>query len=260
MKRYEDLTGKTFGKLTAIKYAYSKNNARYWLCKCSCGNEEVYVTTGHLKSGHTKSCGCKTKKDIENSHYNFKGNQYEEYEYYFVGVDSKNNKFVISKEDYEECSKHCWTAINGRQSKNGKYFSARMSRKSAEGHKMKMLHNFIWELHNGKIPEGYRVDHINQKPWDYRYENLRLADKSLNAINVLIRENNSSGVTGVCFASREQNWRAFINYQGKRIELGRRKDKNEAIKLRLEAELKYYGEIAPQRHLFKQYGIEVDEW
>ena len=37
-------------------------------------------------------------------------------------------------------------------------------------------------------------------------------------------------------------------------------DKNEAIKLRLEAELKYYGKAAPQRHLFKQYGIEVDEW
>lgn len=67
-------------------------------------------------------------------------------------------------------------------------------------------------------------------------------------------------MTGVCFANREQNWRAFINYQGKRIELGRRKDKNEAIKLRLEAELKYCGETAPQRHLFKQYGIEVDEW
>ena len=36
-----------------------------------------------------------------------------------------------------------------------------------------------------------------------------------NNQDVLIRENNSSGVTGVCFANREQNWRAFINYQSK---------------------------------------------
>lgn len=195
-------------------------------------------------------------------HYNFKGNQYKEYEYCFTGTDAKGNKFIISKEDHIECSKYCWTGNDktSRKSKLGIYFSARMSRKSPEGHKMKMLHNFVWELHNGKIPQGYIVDHINQKPWDCRYENLRLADKSLNSINAGLRENNSSGVTGVCFANREQNWRAFINYQGKRIELGRRKDKDEAIKLRLRAELKYYGESSPQKHLFKEYGIEVDEW
>lgn len=202
----------------------------------------------------------RTKDKCLKDHPNFKGNQYQEKESYLIGVDSKGNTFYISKEDYNECSQHCWSGISGRKSKNGAYFSARMSRKSVEGNKMKMLHNFIWELHNGAIPEGYIVDHINQKPWDCRYENLRLADKSLNAINAGIRENNSSGITGVCFANREQNWRAFINYQGKRIELGGRKDKNEAIKLRLKAELKYYGDVAPQRHLFEQYGIEVDEW
>lgn len=54
--------------------------------------------------------------------------------------------------------------------------------------------------------------------------------------------------------------RVYINYKKKRIELGRRENKEEAIKLRLLAELKYYGKNAPQHHLFKQYGIEVDEW
>ena len=29
----------------------------------------------------------------------------------------------------------------------------------------------------------------------------------------------------------------------------------DAIKARLEAEKKYFGEFAPQRHLFEQYGI-----
>lgn len=260
MRKYENLTGQKFGRLTVIKYAYSKKGARYWLCECSCGNKEKYVTTGHLKNGRINSCGCMKEKDFEKFHYNFKGNQYKEYENYFIGTDSKGNKFYISKEDYEECSKHCWSAANGRKSKKGAYFSSRMSRKSSEGNKMKMLHNFVWELHNSKIPDGYIVDHIIQIPWDCRYENLRLADKSLNAINVDLRANNSSGVTGVCFANREQNWRVYINYKKKRIELGRRENKEEAIKLRLLAELKYYGKNAPQYHLFKQYGIEVDEW
>lgn len=202
----------------------------------------------------------RTKDKCLKDHPNFKGNQYQEKESYLIGVDSKGNTFYISKEDYNECSQHCWSGISGRKSKNGAYFSARMSRKSVEGNKMKMLHNFIWELHNGVIPEGYRVDHINQKPWDCRYENLRLADKSLNSINTNLRISNTSGITGVSLETRSKSWRAFINYKGKRIELGKRKDKDEAIRLRLIAELKYYGDAAPQRHLFKQYGIEVDEW
>lgn len=202
----------------------------------------------------------RTKDKCLKDHPNFKGNQYQEKESYLIGVDSKGNTFYISKEDYNECSQHCWSGTSGRKSKNGAYFSARMSRKSVEGNKMKMLHNFIWELHNGKIPEGYRVDHINQKPWDCRYENLRLADKSLNSINTNLRISNTSGVTGVSLENRSKSWRAFINYKGKRIELGKRKDKDEAIRLRLIAELKYYRDAAPQRHLFEQYGIEVNEW
>ena len=37
--------------------------------------------------------------------------------------------------------------------------------------------------------------------------------------------------------------------------LGCFSDKEIAIKVRLEAEAKYFGDFAPQRHLFEQYGI-----
>ena len=40
MAKYEDLTGKKFGRLTAIKKAPSRSNKTYWLCKCECGNEK----------------------------------------------------------------------------------------------------------------------------------------------------------------------------------------------------------------------------
>ena len=32
-------------------------------------------------------------------------------------------------------------------------------------------------------------------------------------------------------------------------------NKEDAIKARLEAEAKYYGDFAPQKHLFEEYGI-----
>lgn len=52
-----DLTGEKFGLLTVVKEVLSNTCRRKWLCKCECGNETV-VTTGDLRSGHTKSCGC----------------------------------------------------------------------------------------------------------------------------------------------------------------------------------------------------------
>lgn len=201
----------------------------------------------------------RTKDKCLKDHPNFKGNQYQEKENYFIGIDSKGNEFYISKEDYEECSKHCWRGNDSTswKSKIGIYFSARMSRKSLEGNKMKMLHNFVWELHNGKIPDGYRVDHINQKPWDCRYENLRLADKSLNSINADLRENNSSGVTGVSFNKQLMKWHSYIRKNNKQKHLGYYTNFDDAVKKRLEAERIYYKDFAPQCHLFKQYGIEA---
>ena len=51
---------------------------------------------------------------------------------------------------------------------------------------------------------------------------------------------------------------ARIVLDKKDIYLGRYSNKEDAIKARLEAEIKYYGEFAPQRHLFEQYGISIN--
>lgn len=56
-KQGENLIGKKFNKLTVIKFDHNKNGRRYWLCKCECGNTHV-VSTGDLKNGGVKSCGC----------------------------------------------------------------------------------------------------------------------------------------------------------------------------------------------------------
>ena len=57
----KDLTGQRFGELTVIERDKSKPSGHgklvYWICKCDCGNI-ISVAGNHLKSGHTKSCGC----------------------------------------------------------------------------------------------------------------------------------------------------------------------------------------------------------
>ena len=59
MKKAEDITGKKFGRLTAMFYTGERRggNGRVWRCKCECGNI-VDVPIGRLKQGRTKSCGC----------------------------------------------------------------------------------------------------------------------------------------------------------------------------------------------------------
>ena len=54
-----DLVGKKYGKLTVLSLDHydEENRQYYWECQCDCGNKCV-VYGGHLKDGHTTSCGC----------------------------------------------------------------------------------------------------------------------------------------------------------------------------------------------------------
>lgn len=55
----QDITGKRFGRLTAISFhgLSDKNKSRLWFCRCDCGGYAI-LPVGQLNSGHTKSCGC----------------------------------------------------------------------------------------------------------------------------------------------------------------------------------------------------------
>lgn len=57
MGKFIDLTGQRFGMLTVVERAPNRGKDTMWLCRCDCGNE-IASTPSHLKSGHTKSCGC----------------------------------------------------------------------------------------------------------------------------------------------------------------------------------------------------------
>lgn len=123
-----------------------------------------------------------------------------------------------------------------------------------DGRNIMMQRFILGEYDKDKIP-----DHINRNPLDNRRCNLRIVDKSMNAINCGVRPNNKSGVTGVSWSNAAKLWRAYINSQGKRIELGYFKNKEDAIIARLNAENKYYPSCQPQIDIFSEYGVDLIE-
>jgi hypothetical protein len=55
--RFQDLTGRTFGRLTVTAFAEKRGKKLYWKCRCDCGNETIVVSYA-LTAGTSSSCGC----------------------------------------------------------------------------------------------------------------------------------------------------------------------------------------------------------
>lgn len=160
----------------------------------------------------------------------------------YNAVHTEKYRAIIDIDDVEIVKNYKWGG-----DKYG-YISTHSNQKSISLHRLIMQKKFNLK---GKI-----VDHIDRNPLNNRKSNLRIAGKSLNAINSKLNKNNSSGVTGVSYSKGSKKWRSYINYEGKRIELGYYENKERAIKERLLAENKYYEDKSPQKHLFKEYDIK----
>lgn len=66
-RRFIDLIGQKFGKLTVIKlYEINKRKQAVWECLCECGNK-TNVLGYNLRKGFTKSCKCLIRQDLYTS-------------------------------------------------------------------------------------------------------------------------------------------------------------------------------------------------
>lgn len=163
----------------------------------------------------------------------------------YVILYTRDSKNVVSSEtmiDIDELDRVL--TKKWRYEKKWKYISSGNSKRNG----YVMLQNFI--LNSNEL-----VDHIDRNTLNNRKYNLIISNKSLNSLNSGIRENNTSGVTGVTYSKNAKSWRAYINWKGKRIELGNRKNIFDAIVLRLKKEKELLGDMSPQRNLFKEYGV-----
>ena len=63
-KRSIDITGKTFGGLTAIEHSRTTVARReYWLFQCDCGSKKE-ILKYNVTSGRIKNCGCKVGEHL----------------------------------------------------------------------------------------------------------------------------------------------------------------------------------------------------
>lgn len=60
-RKFVDLTGRIFGRLTVTAKAFTRSKQWHWTCRCECGAEMV-INGKSLKRGLTKSCGCLQKE------------------------------------------------------------------------------------------------------------------------------------------------------------------------------------------------------
>lgn len=245
IKVKKDLTGKTFGRLVVLRQAddYVSPQGRHyarWLCECSCEKHTQCVVVGsRLTTGQTKSCGCyareraadfcaKTKHKINN--YDLSGD-------YGIGFYSNcDETFLFSLSDFDTIKDYCW-------SKNAYNYPVAWNPATQT----------IMEMH--ELLGLYWYDHINRNRSDNRRENLRPSDIATNSFNKSVYKNNTSGIMGVHWDQNKEKWIAQINVDHRRTQIGSFDIKQDAIIARLRAEAKYYGEFAPQRDLFEQYGI-----
>lgn len=275
MGKFIDMTGWVMSehgvpdsRLTVIKRIGSNNhNEALWLCECSCKeHNQIIKPSSDIRSGNTKSCGC-LRKEISaqsvlrvqhlaaeaasknNKEYNnVILNLSDEYGEYGIGYCHNTGKeFYFDMDDYDKIKNICWN----EQFKRIPILQGR----DLKTNKMVRMHSYLGYVH---------YDHKDRNELNNRKYNLRPATTQENARNHNKQKNNTSGFIGVGWLKQQNKWRAYIYVDKKHIGLGVFENKIDAITVRLRAEQEYFGEFAPQRHLFEEYGIierssEIDE-
>ena len=148
MNKAFDLKGKKFNRLTVISRQNNyKDGSSKWLCQCDCGNK-VVVLGGHLRSGHTKSCGCLQKEICK-------------------AIKHKPKHGMAKTKIYKT-----WNGIKNRTNPNNKnkfsYYKNYSGRniKICKEWEEDFINFYNWAMANG-YKEGLTIDRINN---DGNYE------------------------------------------------------------------------------------------
>lgn len=247
VKVKEDLTGKVFGRLTVLEQAEDYINPKgkrrsQWLCQCSCDKHSLIVVEGtNLKKGNTTSCGCwcDEMRVIANKKYN----KYDLTGEYGIGWTSNTDReFYFDLEDYDKIKDYCWSEVAVNYNRN--FHTLQAPKPGHRGSHVSMHQVLGFANH----------DHIDRNEFNNRKSNLRPCTRSQNQMNCSLRSHNTSGVTGV-WPTKTGSWEVGLKVEGEWKFRGIFNNKDDAIVARLKAEQKYFGEFAPQQHLYKQYGI-----
>lgn len=202
VKYNQSIIGDKYGKLTVLSLYSNINYRKKFNCLCECGNETI-VAMSHLRTGHTKSCGCTI--GIGNTKHGY----------------SKTRLYTI----YYAMIGRCHNPQDSRYSKYGaKGISVCLDWRDD------FLSFKEWAEANG-YKSGLTIDRSDSR-LGYSPDNCRWVDYSTQAINKLISIRNTSGHVGVFFHKAKGKWIGRVVHDGKVIETGASGDLDTAVELR----------------------------
>lgn len=139
---------------------------------------------------------------------------------------------MVSDHRYAELSQWRWAAVE----RHGVFYAQRCTTRT----KRLYMHRFILELTNPRTLS----DHRDGNGLNNQDHNLRIATPAQNNRNSRMMSNNTSGVRGVSWDKRRQDWHAYVNVNGRRKHLGHFTNLADAKQARVVAELKYHGNFS----------------
>lgn len=185
------------------------------------------------------------KRQPNNNTYTDKG------EYFEVTVKNSDIVYVVDAEDVNWMKGYTWYTDKAHGVKYP-YLSAKKRLDTVEYERKEIkIHVEImreeiekFKMDNPDYHKRIIIDHIDGDISNNRRENLRVRTQSENNMNKKVQSNNTTGFVGVTWHSKQKMWNAMIDYEDERIELGSFYYLRNAMRARVEAEKKYFGEHA----------------
>lgn len=145
---------------------------------------------------------------------------------------TKGKFAIVDDRDFSYLSQWKWYAGEGQGGCYAQRSSVNKNTKS--GRSIILMHRVI--LCAGK---GEYIDHQNHNTLDNTRQNLSKGSSRDNQRNQKLFSSNTTGFQGLWYDKNRKRWRATIGVNNKDVFIGRYKDKEDAIKARKEAEIKY---------------------
>ena len=218
-----DLTGRKFGRLTALYTVPNNTHHTRWHCVCECGRTKD-VLQQNLCNGHVRSCGCfhaernKEKINAFNSSMNRESHNETKTKLYHTWIGMKSRCYDPKSTAYKNYGGRGITICpEWRDS---------------------FLAFKAWAYSHG-YAEDLSIDRIDVNG-DYSPENCRWVSNSIQQFNKRKSNRNTSGFVGVSWRKKENRWIAYITKDYKMHYLGSFASLDDAISARKQAEIEFF--------------------